>query len=95
MYSPRPFPGQSPGKFRVGQSVRLKHGFRGLNGEAIIAEVVEDRGPIGIGGRRLYAVKLRLDPWNELITERAEESLEAMPPGPDARTEPDATQPRG
>ena len=65
-------PGQTPGKFRVGQSVRLKHGFRGM-----IGEVVEDRGPIGVQGRRLYAVKLRLDPWNELTSELPEESLEA------------------
>jgi hypothetical protein len=49
-------PGQDPGKFQVGQAVRLKHGFRGM-----IGEVVEDRGPIGVRGRRLYAVKLRLD----------------------------------
>jgi hypothetical protein len=66
-------PGQSPGQFRVGQPVRIKHGFRGL-----IGEVVEDRGTIGVRGRRLYAVRLRLDPWNEHITELPEESLEAL-----------------
>ena len=65
-------PDKTPGKFHVGDRVRLRHGFPGL-----IAEVVEDRGRIGVGGRRLYAVKLRLDEWNELITERPEESLEA------------------
>jgi hypothetical protein len=69
-------PGQAPGKFQVGQLVRLLHGFRGM-----IAEVVEDRGPIGVRGRRLYAVKLRLDPWNEHTTELPEESLEAVPAG--------------
>jgi hypothetical protein len=79
-------PGQAPGKFRVGQSVRIKHGFRGM-----IGEVVEDRGPIGVGGRRLYAVRLRLDPWNEHTTELPEESLEAVvddphsPPPPTGR----------
>jgi hypothetical protein len=67
-------PGQTPGKFRIGQSVRLKHGFQGM-----IGEVVEDRGPIGVNRRRLYAVKLRLDPWNELTSELPEESLEAVP----------------
>jgi hypothetical protein len=66
-------PDKTPGKFRVGDRVRLRHGFPGL-----IAEVVEDRGRIGVGGRRLYAVKLRLDEWNELVTERPEESLEAI-----------------
>jgi hypothetical protein len=53
--------------------VRIKHGFRGM-----IGEVVEDRGPIGVNGRRLYSVKLRLDPWNELTSELPEESLEAV-----------------
>lgn len=72
-------PGQTPGKFRVGQSVRLKYGFRGR-----IAEIVEDRGPIGVGGRRLYGIRLRLDPWNELVTERPEESLEAVDGDADA-----------
>ena len=66
-------PGQTPGKFRVGQSVRLKHGFRGM-----IGEVVEDHGPIGVHGRRLYAVKLQLDPWNEFTSHLPEESLEAV-----------------
>jgi hypothetical protein len=66
-------PGQSPGKFRVGQKVRLKNLYRGM-----IGEVVEDRGEIGARGRRLYAVKLRLDPWNEHTTELPEESLEEV-----------------
>jgi hypothetical protein len=66
-------PDEAHGKFRVGDRVRLRHGFRDL-----IAEVVEDRGPIGVAGRRLYAVKLRPDEWNELITERPEDSLEAV-----------------
>ena len=65
-------PGQLPGKFIVGQQVLIKHGFRGM-----IGEVIEDRGPIGVHGRRLYAVRLRLDPWNEHTSELPEESLEA------------------
>jgi hypothetical protein len=66
-------PGQTPGKFRVGQSVRIKHGFRGM-----IGEVVEDHSPIGVHCRRFYAVRLRLDPWNEHTSELPEESLEAV-----------------
>src|SRR5437667_163481 len=66
-------PGQAPGTFRVGQRVRLQSIFRGM-----IAEVVEDRGNIGVGGRRLYAVKLRVDPWNEHTIELPEDSLEAV-----------------
>ncbi len=78
-------PGQPPGKFRVGQRVRPKHWFKGL-----IAEVIEDRGNIGIGGRRLYGVKVRVDPWNEHTTELPEESLEAVADGPDSTPEPEA-----
>ncbi len=53
----------------------ILHGYRGM-----IAEVVEDRGRIGVGGRRLYGVKFRLDEWNEHTTELPEESLEAIEP---------------
>jgi hypothetical protein len=67
-------PDKTPGKFRVGDRVRILHGFRGM-----IGEVVEDRGRILTGGRRLYGVKLRLDEWNEHTTELPEESLEAVP----------------
>jgi hypothetical protein len=73
------YPGEKPGKFRVGQKVRLKHGFPGL-----IAEIIEDRGPIGFRGRRLYGILLHPDPWNEFTTESAEEELEAVPDGPEA-----------
>jgi hypothetical protein len=83
-------PGQPPGKFRVGQLVRLKHGFQG-----VIAEVVEDRGPIGVGGRRLYGLKLRLDPWNEFTTERPEESLEAVVDDPNSTALPDGKKASG
>jgi hypothetical protein len=44
----------------------------------MLAEVIEDRGPIGIGGRRLYTVEFRLDPWNEHTSEVPEDSLEAV-----------------
>ena len=66
-------PDKTPGKFRVGDRVRILHGFRGM-----LAEVIEDRGRIGAGGRRFYAVKLRLDEWNEHTTELSEESLEPV-----------------
>jgi hypothetical protein len=77
-------PNLPPGKFRVGQRVRVKHGFRTATGEGPIGEVVEDRGPIGVGGRRLYHVRLRPDPWSEHIVVRPEESLEAVSDGADA-----------
>ena len=83
-------PGQTPGKFRVGQRVRIKHGFRGM-----IGEVVEDHGPIGVGGRRLYAVRLRLDPWDEPTVVRPEEFLEEVAGGPDAAPPADGKEASG
>ena len=72
-------PGRPPGKYRVGDKVRLLHAFRG-----VIAEVVEDRGPIGYRGRRLYAVRFRVDPWNEHTSELPEESIEPVTEGQDS-----------
>ncbi len=66
-------PEKTPGKFRVGDRVRILHGYRGL-----VGEIVEDRGRLGVRGRRLYGVKLRLDEWNEDTIEIPEESLEAV-----------------
>jgi hypothetical protein len=45
----RPVPGGPDGG--------LKHPFRGHS-----AEIVEDCGPVSVGGRCPYAVRLRLDP---------------------------------
>jgi hypothetical protein len=83
-------PGQSPGKFRVGQKVRMVHAFRGM-----VGEVIEDRGPIGVRGRRLYSVKLRLDPWNEHMSEYPEESLEAVADGSSSTRRVDGKEERG
>ncbi len=66
-------PNLPPGKFRVGQRVRLEHLFRGK-----IGEVVEDRGPIGAGGRRLYMIRIDLVPFDENPLVLPEESLEAV-----------------
>ncbi len=62
---------QSP-LFKVGDRVRVLYGFRGA-----VGEVVEDRGKLGVGGERIYAVHMKMDPWNEMTTEFPESSLEA------------------
>jgi hypothetical protein len=62
-----------PGRFKVGDRVRLLHGWRGALGE-----VVEDRGNLGVGGERIYAVRIKMDPWNEMTSEFQEGSLEAV-----------------
>jgi hypothetical protein len=49
-------PPKTPGKFRVGDVVRIKHGWGGVTGE-----IVEDNGNIGMGGRRYYTVRVHLD----------------------------------
>jgi hypothetical protein len=71
-------PNLPPGKFRVGQRVRLKHLFRGK-----IGEVVEYSGPIGAGGRRVYRVRIDLVPFDENPLILHEESLEAVDAGAD------------
>jgi hypothetical protein len=64
----------TPPRFHVGDRVRILYGFRG-----VIGEVVEDRGNLGVGGRRIYAVRMTMDPWNEMTSEFREDSLEAAP----------------
>jgi hypothetical protein len=44
-------------RFRKGDRVQFRFGIRSLQGE-----VKEDRGPIGIKGRRLYLVEFRIGP---------------------------------
>ncbi len=52
----------SPGPFSEGDRVRLLRGATPVDGV-----VVEDRGNLGIGGRRLYRVRLQLDEITEAI----------------------------
>jgi len=66
-------PYRTQGKFRVGDHVRILHGHRGF-----VAEIVEDRGPIGRNGRRFYGIKFRADEWNEITTECPEENPELV-----------------
>lgn len=60
--------------FRVGDRVRILYGFRG-----VVGEVVEDRGKLGAGGERIYAVHMKMDQWNEMTTEFPESVLQAEP----------------
>jgi hypothetical protein len=58
----------NPGPFREGDRVRLLWGVTPVEGV-----VIEDRGNLGVGGRRLYRVRVRLDD----ITEPMESSWPA------------------
>jgi hypothetical protein len=62
--------------FRVGEHVKVPFGLQKLP-----AVVVEDRGPIGIRGRRLYQVEIPIDPFEPMRVETSEEDMEAIPQG--------------
>jgi hypothetical protein len=51
------------------------HIRRGVEGE-----IVEDHGPIGVQGRRIYSVKVKLDEGNEPTIGFREDDLEAVSP---------------
>jgi hypothetical protein len=59
--------------FKIGDRVRLRLGLHDAQGT-----IVEDRGLLGAGGRRLYALKLELDPPNGTYTEMPEDELTAV-----------------
>lgn len=61
-------------KFRVGDRVRFALGMRPVEGR-----VTEDRGPIGIKGRRLYRVEFDAEPGSPYQVELPAEQLESLP----------------
>ena len=63
--------GVKPGKLPVGATVRFRFGVRNVHGR-----VVEDRGPIGVGGRRLYAVEFPLTDQEMSVVELPESEIE-------------------
>jgi hypothetical protein len=67
---------QRKASFRVGDHVRIDFGRRKLTGV-----IVEDRGPLGVHGRRLYQVDLPMDPSEPMSVELPEDEMELIPPG--------------
>jgi hypothetical protein len=66
-----PSPPKKPGRFRVGDRVRVPFG-----GESIEATIVEDRGNLGVGGMRIYGICFRVDDvTEERYTERDEDQI--------------------
>lgn len=59
---------------RLGDPVRIVLGRRKLTGA-----IVEDRGAIGIGGRRLFQVSIPMDPDDPMVVEAPEDELEPLP----------------
>ncbi len=59
-------------RFKVGDRVRFRFG-----GRAVVGVIVEDRGPLGAGGRFLYSVRIRLDRFSESTFEVPADELRA------------------
>ena len=64
-------PHRTPGRFRVGECVRVDYAG------GIEAEILEDHGPIGVGGRRLYTLLLK-NGDNDTIGGYPEEYMEPL-----------------
>lgn len=66
-----PSPPKKLGPFRIGDRVRMPFG-----GGFVEATIVDDRGNLGIGGKRLYGVLYRVDEvTDENYTEREADQL--------------------
>lgn len=63
---------QSEPKFHVGESVSFEFGLRQVRGK-----IVEDRGPLGVKGRRIYGVQLDMDPLESMFFELPEDELQS------------------
>jgi hypothetical protein len=71
-----PWAMKNPGPYREGDRVRFRFGTVPVEGV-----IVEDRGNLGGGGRRLYGVKFRPDEVSdEIYLELPVEDLEPIPP---------------
>jgi hypothetical protein len=63
-----------PPKFRVGDWVSILYGVYRMT-----VQIVEDRGTLGVGGRRLYSIRRYRDGEEPSVIEIPEEELEAVP----------------
>ena len=63
-----------PARFKKGDLVSFLFGSGTATGR-----VVEDRGRLGIGGRRLYGIRFEINPGQEVYTEMPEEELTGEP----------------
>jgi hypothetical protein len=58
-----------------GDEVRFR-----LGGRTVTGNVREDRGPIGVGGRRLYLIDYETDKGNWYMTELPPDEIEVVEP---------------
>ena len=71
--------GVKPPKFRVGDWVTFQYGAR-----RVFAQVIEDRGPLGVNRRRLYRIRLDQDLNDPIAFEMPEDDLEKALPDKNA-----------
>ena len=64
----------NPPKFKVGDRILFPRAGREVEGI-----VVEDRGPLGVGGQRIYGLHFEFLPGETRYTERDEEELTLAP----------------
>jgi hypothetical protein len=60
-------------RFHKGDRVRFRLGTR-----SVLGRIKEDRGPIGVKGRRLYLVEFRADPLSPSKVELPAEEMKAV-----------------
>ena len=65
---------QGQAEFRVGERVQWIRGT-----DLVEGVIVEDRGPIGVGGRRLFRIEFRLSPDYEGVVELPAAALKLVP----------------
>ncbi len=70
MAKSKAYPKTPPPRYKIGDTVSFLFG----NGTAT-GRIVEDRGGLGIGGRRLYGIRFDLNPGDERYIEIPEEEL--------------------
>jgi hypothetical protein len=61
-----------PARLEVGDRVSFVFGV-----ERVIGVIVEDRGGLGVGGKRVLRVRMKLDPWNTHEFEMPEDEFRA------------------
>lgn len=60
----------NPGPFKVGDRVRYMRVFTPVEGV-----IIEDRGNLGVGGRRVYRLRVQLEEGHEIETELPDDKL--------------------
>lgn len=69
-------PPKTPGRFKIGDRVRITVGLRGAE-----AEILEDHGPLGPGGQRFYTILMKPGYGVEdYIIDYPEDEMEPFPP---------------